>query len=78
MFAPTDLRDSNAMEMTKKEQVKHLGPIAKLVTKFFMEIMSADGDTFMIGQIDVGFCSAYLTSDKIRVVSKNNVDEKYI
>ena len=56
----------------------NLGPIAKLGTKFFMDIMSADGDTFMIGQIDVSFCSAYLTSDKIQEVSKNNVDEQYI
>ena len=45
-------------------------------TKDFMEVMAAC-DMSMINQFGVVFHSAYLVSDKARVISKHTVNEQY-
>lgn len=60
----------NGVGMTAKEMEKNLGMIAYSDSSEFKSKLEEGADSDVIGQFGVGFYSAFMTSDKVTVLSK--------
>lgn len=62
----------NGIAMSREEMIEHLGTIARSGTREFFAQLTGDQrkDSQLIGQFGVGFYSAFIVADRVRVVSR--------
>jgi molecular chaperone HtpG len=62
----------NGIGMSREDVIEHLGTIAKSGTAEFLSHLTGDQqkDSQLIGQFGVGFYSAFIVSDKVRVETR--------
>ena len=62
----------NGIGMSRDDVIEHLGTIAKSGTAEFLQSLTGEQqkDTQLIGQFGVGFYSAFIVADKVRVESR--------
>lgn len=62
----------NGIGMTREDVIEHLGTIAKSGTAQFFSQLTGDQakDSQLIGQFGVGFYSAFIVADKVRVITR--------
>jgi molecular chaperone HtpG len=68
----------NGIGMNEEDLIDHLGTIARSGTKNFLSKLTGDAkrDSNLIGQFGVGFYSAFMVADQVRVVSRKAGEEQ--
>jgi len=74
----TIIIEDTGVGMTREQLLSNLGTIARSGTRRFMEMAKekGSGENNLIGQFGVGFYSAFLVADKVRVQSRSWEDDK--
>jgi molecular chaperone HtpG len=70
--------EDNGIGMNREDVISHLGTIAKSGTAEFLGKLTGDQkqDSQLIGQFGVGFYSAFIVADKVRLDTRAPGDEK--